>query len=142
MGVGRHLADLLQQAEVLEVAGAHLQAVHVVGHQLAVGRIHHLGQRLQVVAVAGALHDLERFLAEALERVRVGARLEGATADPGEAQIGDALGHLVELLGGLHRAGPGINGDLVRALAEIGDGGNLHFAHTDGVSFMIFKMVA
>lgn len=55
---------------------------------------------------------------------------------------GDALGHLVELLSGLHRAGPGVNGDLICALAEIGDGGNLHFAHTDGVSFMIFKMVA
>ena len=142
MRIGGHLADLLQQAEVLEVAGAHLQAVHIIAHELAMGRVHHLGKRLQVVLIAGGLHDLQGLFAETLERMRVSARLKRAAANPVQAQIGHALGHFLELLGGLHRARPGVNGDLVRALAEIGNGGNLHFAHTDGVSFMIFKMVA
>ena len=106
------------------------------------GRVHHLGKRLQVVLIAGGLHDLQGLFAETLERMRVSARLKRAAANPAQAQIGHALGHFLELLGGLHRARPGVNGDLVRALAEIGNGGNLHFAHTDGVSFMIFKMVA
>ena len=136
------LADLLQKAEVLEVAGAHLQTVHVIGHQLAVGRVHHLGERLQPVLVTGRLHDLQGLFAKALEGMRVGTRFERAAANPVQTQVGHALGHFLELLGRFHRAGAGVNGDLVRALTEIGDGGNLHFAHTDGVSFMIFKMVA
>ena len=140
--VGRHLADLLQQAEVLEVARAHLQAVHVGVHQLAVRGVHHLGERLQAVLLARVAHDLEGLLAQALERVRVRARLERTAADPREAEAGHACGHFVELLDRLHGARAGEDGDLVGARSEIGDRGDIDFAHTDGVSFMILRMVA
>ena len=140
--LGGHLADLLQQAEVLEVARAHLQAVHVGVHELAVRGVHDLGERLQAVPLARVLHDLEGFLAQALERVRVRARLERAAADPFQAEAGHAFGHFVELLDRLHGARAGEDGDLVGARSEIGDGGDVDFAHTDGVSFMILRMVA
>ena len=142
MRIGGHLADFAQKAEILEVAGTHLQAVDVGVHQLAMSGVHHLGQSLQPKAVAGVLHDLQGLFAKTLKGMRVGARLERAAANPGKTQIGNALGHFVELLLRLYRARTCVNGDLVSSLAEIGDGGNVDSAHTDGVSFMIFKMVA
>ena len=140
--LGGDLADFLQQAEVLEVARAYLQAVHVGVDQLAVRRVHDLGERFQAVLLAGIAHDLEGLLAQALERVRVRAGLERAAANPGEAEARDAFGHFFELLGRLDGARAGEDGDLVGAGAQVGDGGYLRFAHTDGVSFMILRMVA
>ena len=61
--VARDLADILQQAEVLEVARAHLQAVHVGVDELAMLGVHDLGEGFQAVLLAAGLHDLERFLA-------------------------------------------------------------------------------
>ena len=49
--------------------------------------------------------------------------------------VGDSLGRL-------DGARAGEDGDLVGAGAQVGDGGYLRFAHTDGVSFMILRMVA
>ena len=120
--LGGHLADLAQQAEVLEVARAHLQTVHVRMNQLAMSRIHDLGQGLEPQTIARALHDLQGLFAKTLERMRVRARLERTAANPGQPQIGDALGNLVELLLGLNRARTCVNGDLVAALSEIGNG--------------------
>ena len=54
----------------------------------------------------------------------------------------DTFGHFFELLGRLDGARAGENGDLVGAGAQVGNGGYLRFAHTDGVSFMILRMVA
>ena len=68
--------------------------------------------------------------------------LERAAANPGEAEARDTFGHFFELLGRLDGARAGENGDLVGAGAQVGNGGYLRFAHTDGVSFMILRMVA
>ena len=142
MRIARDVTDVLQQAEVLEVARAHLQAVHVGMHHLAVGRVHDLGERFQAVFLTGVRHDRKRLFSEALERVRVRARLERAAADPREAEARDAFGHLIELLLAFHRAGAGEQGDLVGAGAVIRQLGCYLIAHTDGVSFITFRMLA
>ena len=120
MRVFRHLTDVLQQAEILEVARSHLQAVDVGVDHLAVLGVHDLRQSLQAVLVSPSLHDLQRFLAEALEAVGVGAGLERAAADPMQAEARNALGDFVELLFALDRTRAGENGDLVGQRSVIG----------------------
>lgn len=89
--VGGHLADLLQKAEVLEVAGAHLQTVHVIGHQLAVGRVHHLGERLQPYLSPAAFMIFRASSPRPWKECRVGTRFERAAANPVQTQVGHAL---------------------------------------------------
>ena len=142
MGVLRDLADVFQQAEVLEVAGAHLQAVHIGMHQLAVLGVHDFRKGFQAVLLAAGLHDLKGFLAKTLEAMRVGTRFVRAAADPGQAQVADALGHFEELLLAFDRARAGVDGYLVSTGAVIRQ---FRFdslrAHADGVSFMTFRIV-
>ena len=118
--VFRHLTDVLQQAEILEVASSHLQTVDIGVNHLAVLGVHDLRQCLQTVLVSPSLHDLQRLLAEALETVGVGAGLERAAADPMQAEARDALGDFVELLFALDRTRAGENGDLVGQRSVIG----------------------
>ena len=140
--IGGHLADLLQQAEVLEVAGAHLQAVHIGMHSSQCSESMTSVTGFQAVLLAAGLHDLKGFLAKALEAVRVGARLVRTAADPGKTQVADALGNFEELLFALNRARAGVDGYLVGAGAVIRQ---FRFdsllAHADGVSFMTFRIV-
>ena len=79
-GFGR-AADLGEEREVRHVAGADLDHVRRVDDRLDVARIHQLGDERQPGLLARLLEDLERLLAEPLERVRRGARLEGAAAE-------------------------------------------------------------
>ena len=89
-------------------------------HQLGVSGVHDFRERFEAVLVATSLHDLEAFFAQALERVRVGARLECATTDPRKTQIGDAFRNLEELLFGFNGARTCIDGDLVCFSTVIG----------------------
>ena len=68
--LGRHGADLLQQAEVRHVPRADLEDVHVGVHELGVGRVDDLGEREQPVALARLGQQLAALLLEALEAVR------------------------------------------------------------------------
>ena len=142
VGVLRDLADVFQQAEVLEVTGAHLQAVHIGMHQLAMLGVHDLRKGFQAVLLAAGLHDLKGFLAKTLEAMRVGTRFVRAAADPGQAKVADALGHFEELLLAFDRARAGVDGYLVGTGAVIRQ---FRFdsllAHADGVSFMTFRIV-
>ena len=89
-------------------------------HQFSASGVHDFRERFEAVLVATSLHDLETFFAQALEGVRVGARLECATTDPRKTQIGDAFRDLEELFFGLHGAGTCIDSDLVCFSTVIG----------------------
>ena len=79
------VADGLQQREVLHVARADLEHVGVLGDELDVGDVDDLGDDRQAGLRAHVGEDLEPALAEPLERVRRGARLERAAAQQGRA---------------------------------------------------------
>ena len=82
------LADLLEQGEVLHVAGADLEDVGVLGDQLDVARVHDLGDDGQARGLARAsASSLQPLLPEPLERVRGGARLERAAAQDRRAGL-------------------------------------------------------
>src|SRR2546430_802427 len=66
-------------------------------------RIHQLGDERQTRLLARLLEDLERLLAESLERVRRGARLEGTAAEHRHSCGRDAAC-------GLHRLGARLHG--------------------------------
>ena len=144
MRILRHLTDVLQQAEVLEVARAHLQAVDVGMDHLAVLGVHDFRERFQAVFLSPGLHDLQRFLTKALEAVRIRARFERAATNPVQAETRDAFGDFVELLFALDGARAGEDRDLVGARAVIGKllGYGFHFAHTDGVSFITLRIAS
>ena len=90
------LADFLEQVEVLHVAGADLEHVGVALDQRDLPRVHDLGDDRHVVLVADVAQDLQPLLAQALEAVRAGARLERAAAqDVGAGRL-DVAGDLVE----------------------------------------------
>ena len=75
------LADFLEQVEVLHVAGADLEHVGIALDERNLPRVHHLGDDRHVVLVADVAQDLQPVLAEPLEAVRAGARLERAAAE-------------------------------------------------------------
>ncbi len=79
-------ADGLQQREVLHVAGADLQHVGVGRDALDVWRVDDLGHHGQAGLGADAGQDLQAGLAEPLEGVRGGARLERAAAQQRRAR--------------------------------------------------------
>jgi hypothetical protein len=83
-------SDRLEQREVLHVAGADLQHVGVAGDHVDVVRAHHLGDNRKPDLVAHIGKDLQPTLAQALEGVGRGARLERAAAQQRGA---GGLGH-------------------------------------------------
>ena len=89
-------------------------------------RIHHLGDDRHVVLVADLAQDLQAFLAEPLEAVRAGPRLERAAAQDVRAGLLDLAGDVVENLAALDRARPGDHRQIAAAdldaLADDDDG--------------------
>ena len=106
---GRQLRapDLLEQREVLHVARADLQDVRALGHALDLPWLHHLGDDRQACLASTLLEHLQAFNAESLERIRRGARLEGAAPEKTRARRGDAVRRRQQLLPTLDRARPG-----------------------------------
>ena len=101
-------ADLAQQREVLHVARADLQDVGVAAPPARTCcRVHHLADHRQAVGVGGAAQDAQALLAQALERVRRGARLVGAAAHHGRARLRHRRGDGERLLLPLDRARAG-----------------------------------
>ena len=74
-------AGALEQREVLHVARADLDAVGVLLDELQRLVIDRFGDDRQVELFADARQDLQRLLAQSLERVRRGARLVRAAAE-------------------------------------------------------------
>ena len=82
----RTCAELLQEREVLHVAGADLEHVGVVGdHRQRLG-VHHLGHDLEAGLLAGEGEELQPLLGQPLELVGARARLEGAAAEEARAR--------------------------------------------------------
>ena len=95
-----------EQHEVLHVPRADLDHVRGVQHRLHVPRVHQLGHDRQPGLFARLAQDHERLLAEPLERVRRGPRLERAAAQPRRAGLVDRARRLERLLAVLDRARP------------------------------------
>ena len=102
----RHAADLGEEVEVVHVARADLDHVRDLGDRRDVARIEELGDDRQARLLARLGEDLEALRAEALERVRRGARLERAAAEHRRAGRGDRARRLERLLARLDRARP------------------------------------
>ena len=82
-------------------------------------RIHQLGHERQSCLVACLLEVLERDLAEALERVGRGTRLERTAAEHRDALGRDAARRLERLLAGLDGARPGDEAEVAVADAAV-----------------------
>ena len=80
----------LEQVEVLHVPGADLEDVGVALDQLDLAGVHDLGDDRHAEPLAGGLEHLQAVLAEPLEAVRAGPRLEGPAAE----HVGPGLAHL------------------------------------------------
>ena len=120
-----HLAEVLEQIEVLHVARADLQDVDVAHHHLDLRAVHDLADDQQVVAIGGVAQVLQALLAHALERVRRGARLERAAAHDAGAGGGDDRRDRVDLLLRLDRARAGHEHDFgsadLHAFSDVDD---------------------
>ena len=82
-------AALLEQVEVLHVAGADLEDVGISFDHLDLARVHDFGDDRHAEAVSGRLEDLEPVAAEPLEAVGAGAGLER----PAAQDVGPGLAH-------------------------------------------------
>ena len=100
----------LEQREILHVAGADLDDIGVLVDQVERFVIHRFGDDQQAEAVADFGHDLQPLFAEPLERIRRGARLEGAAAEELGSGAGHALGDGEGLLAALDGARAGDDG--------------------------------
>ena len=58
-----HFAQFAQQIEILHVARAHLQNVHVVEHQRDLRNLHHFTDRQQLVLISRGAQQFERLFA-------------------------------------------------------------------------------
>src|SRR5215217_102376 len=79
-------SDPLQEGEVGHVTGADLDDLSMLHNGLDLVGVHHLGDALEAELVVNLGHDPQPLLSEALERIRGGARLEGAAAHVLEAR--------------------------------------------------------
>src|SRR5262249_8538383 len=93
----------------------------VLDDDLDLARVHDLGHDRQGVFLADVAEDLEPVLAEALEAVRAGARLERPAAEDVRPRRLDPSGDLVEHFGALDRARPGDHGQGPAADAHLAD---------------------
>ena len=99
--------DVAQQRVVLHVPGADLEDVGVLGDDVDLVRLHHLGDDRQTGPLAGLGEVAQALDAQALERVGRGPRLERATAQDRGAGGRDRVGGLEQLVAALDRARAG-----------------------------------
>ena len=113
-----HLAQPLQQGEVLHVPGSDLEDIGVFVHQIDVFRIDNLGNDLQAGSLPSLRQQLQSFLFQALKIVGRGPRLVGPAAQNLGAGRLDAIGRRHELFPVLDRAGTGHDHELVSSDTE------------------------
>ena len=97
-------SDVAQERVVLHVPGADLEDVGVLGDDVDLVRLHHLGDDRQARPLARLGEVAQRLDAEPLEGVRAGPRLERAAAQDRGAGGLDRVGRLEELVAALDRA--------------------------------------
>src|SRR5450759_3218363 len=105
------LSGLLQELEVLHVAGADLEAVRVMRHDLDVRGVENLRDDGKKGGLSRRRENLQAFLSEALKGVRRRARLVGAAAQQVRAARLHFLRDRERLLERLDRAGAGDDDD-------------------------------
>jgi len=86
------LAQLGQKQEVLRVAGADLEHIGVLADDVEIAWVHDLGDDRQAGVVTRGGEHAQPFLAQPLERIGRGARLEGAAAHHVAARFLDRAG--------------------------------------------------
>ena len=99
--------DLGEEREVRHVAGADPKDVGVGRNQIDVPRVEDLGHERKLEFLAGFGHQLESGLAQSLERIGRGPRLEGVAPQHLGARQLDRLGRPHDLVAVLGGAGPG-----------------------------------
>ena len=105
------LAQLLEHVEVLGVPGPHLDHVHLL-KEVQVADVHELGDDGQAGGLLGLQQQADALGPQTLEVVGGGAGLEGAPPEEGRPGLLHLLGHEGDLPLGLHRAGPGDEGEV------------------------------
>ena len=115
-------AGVLEQGEVLHVAGADLDDVGPFGDQVEGFVVDGFGDDAQAEAVADLGHDAQRFEAQALKGVGRGAGLVGAAAEELRAGGGDLLGDGEGLFAAFDGAGAGDDGQVAAADGGVGSG--------------------
>ena len=115
----------LEQREILHVAGADLDDVGVLVDQVERFVIDGFGDDEQAEAVADFGHDLQTFFAQALKRIRRGARFVGAAAEELGSGTGDALGDFEGLIASLNAARAGDDGEVGASDGDAFEPGNL-----------------
>ena len=116
------LADRLQELEVLHVARPDLEHINVAGHQGDIRGVHHLAGDGHAVLLTRFLEVAQPLLAEALEGVWAGTRLEGAATEDHGTCLAHRGGDLHDLLSALHRTRPCYDGDSPATDLNIADG--------------------
>ena len=96
-----------QQREVLHVAGADLEDVRVLGNDVDLARLHHLGDHRQPGPLACLGEVAQALDAQALEAVRACPGLECSAADDRRPVCGDEVDRLHQLVAALDRARAG-----------------------------------
>ena len=109
------LAQQAQQVEVLHVAGAHLDAVHLLVENFDIVGAHDFRDDGQSGSSPGFLQQGEALVFQPLEGVGRGAGLERAAPQHRCAGLLDLLGHVGDLLLALHGAGARHHGQLLAA---------------------------
>ena len=110
-----HLADGLQQLEVLHIAGTDLHHIHILFKFGDAVLAHQLGNDGQTGGLASLYHVEDALGLKALEGVGRGAGLVGTAAEKGCAARLDALGDAQGLFLALDAAGARHDGDLLLA---------------------------
>ena len=114
-------ADFLEQAEILHVARADLEAIGVFLDHLELLGVHDLGDHRQAGRFARLGEELEALEAEPLESVGRGARLESAAAQNAPAGLLDLAGDADDLLAALDAARAAHQHHLLVADGDVAD---------------------
>jgi len=96
----------------LHIAGTDLEHIRVPGHQGDLFRRHHFGHYGQARDLPGFGQVFQALLAQPLEGIRRGARLEGTAPQHLGARFLHRVGRLQELRAALHRTGAGDDDDV------------------------------
>jgi len=107
----RRPAHLLQQGEVLHVAGPDLEDIRILGHPRDIPWVEHLGDNGQPCLLLGFFKDFESLESEPLERVGRRPGLEGAAAEHVRPRRLDGTGRLEDLDLAFDTAGSGDHGE-------------------------------
>ena len=116
-----NLTQLFQQVEILHVARADLNAVHLVHEGVNVVGGHQLGHDGQPGLLAGMAEHVQPLVCQSLEGVRGRARLERTTAQHRRARVLHRLRNGGNLLVALHGAGTRHNREFLAADNRVPD---------------------